>query len=290
MTETVIARVNSAAVAAYKVVGFLILAGILLAVTSYLTVQSFFLVSDRWVTPAVVGATDENILRLSARVAAVGAARDRLAGERRELVVRLEEADRRIVAEEEFQERYRRALAADRAGRARELAEVEALQARYREAEAEVAESNRAYSSLARARAQDLRAATLIDREGFLSTNHQLAQIASANLTLAEHGVTLRSRLASLRTEVAALDALAAAVREARSPSAASVGATALALHQQYARSRLELESSRSKRGAITASIADFTGAIARYDELMETIGSAPLLRASRGAVALAFV
>jgi hypothetical protein len=289
MNENVVTRLNAAAVAAYKAVGFVVLAGILLAVLSYVGVQTFFLLSDHWVTPAVVASTDEDVLRLSARVAEIGAARDRVAAQRRELLVRAEEAERRIVAEEEFQDRYRRALASDRASRAQELQGLVGLHERFKEAEAEIATSSRAYAGLSRTRADDLRAAALLDRERFLATNHQLAQIASANLTLAEHGVTLRSREAALRTELAGLDVLSALARGERAP-AASVGASALSLHQQLVRSRLELEGARSTRQAALASLAELEGALARYDRLLDTLGGAPLLRAAEGNVTLAFV
>src|SRR3954463_7820999 len=121
MTERVVARLNSLAVHAYKAFGFLVLVAILGGLLSYLSVQGFFLLSHRWVTPTILSPTDERVLHLNVQLVEQNAARDRLGGERAHLRARLEEAERTLAQQTLFQKRFRAALQQEHSVRAREL-------------------------------------------------------------------------------------------------------------------------------------------------------------------------
>lgn len=280
--------VNSLVVSAYKVLGFAILFFILGGLVAYLGGQGFFLVNDSWVAPTIVSASDERVLKLNAEVAERYAERERLIAEKAELEVRIADAERVAASELVFQERFRGALKADRGARAQELARLSALRKEYDAASDEIAESNQAYAGLARVRADALQAAALIDREAFLTQNHQLAQLANSNLGLADRRVGLESQLSALERQVGALDA--AVSRIAGAPARGPLSAEVLLLEQEYARSALESARAQAGKQAMLASMEALDAAIARYDGLLSSIGESPYLAAMEGDLAIAFV
>ncbi len=121
MRDRIVARVNSIAVNAYKAVGIAVLAAILAGLLSYLAMQGFFVFSHRWVAPTILSPTDERVLRLNVQLAEQSAARDRLAGERRDLQAKLEDAERVLLQQVVFQQQFRSALRTERGARAQEL-------------------------------------------------------------------------------------------------------------------------------------------------------------------------
>ena len=200
--------VNGLAVSAYKLVGLVALGGILLGLLGYLGVQGLFLFDRSWVAPAIVSPTDPNVLQLNAQLAQHAAARERLVAERRELKVRLEDAERQIAAADRFLERFRVAARGDREAQRRQLRRLEAIRAEHERAGEEIAASNRAYSGMSRVRAEELRSASLIDRERYLTANQQLAELAKVNLGLEETRLQLDGQAETLAREVRGLSAI----------------------------------------------------------------------------------
>ena len=119
MNQRIVNKFNTVAVNAYKALGSVLLALILGGLVSYLGVQVFFFVNHSWLTPTVVSPTDPEILQLNAQLAQQAASRDKLLAERRELEARMEQAERLLGSEKDFQERFRVALGSERTARAK---------------------------------------------------------------------------------------------------------------------------------------------------------------------------
>jgi hypothetical protein len=240
------------------------------------------------VAPTIVSASDERVLKLDAEMAERLAERDRLVADKAELEARMADADRVVAAEQGFQERFRTALKADRGAREQELARLVSLRKQYDATADEIAKSNQAYAGLARIRAETLQAAALIDREQFLTQNHQLAQLASSNLGLADRRAGLEGQLSTLQRQVGALGATNA--RIAGGKAAGPLSADVLLLEQQYARSTLESARAEGIKEAMQAGLKALEDAIARYDGLVQAINGSPYLAAMQGDLAIAFV
>jgi biopolymer transport protein ExbB/TolQ len=286
MNQQVATRVNTIAVNAYKVLGTVLLFLILLGFITYLSLQGFFLLSRGWVAPTVISPTDPQILQLSAQIAQHATARDKLLAERRELRIRLADAERILTVEQDFQERFQLALRGERASRERLLRRLSSLRSEYQRTRQEIEESNRAFSGLARVRTEALYGARLLDQEAHLTTNHQLAQMAQSNLTLAERAVELETRREALKRELQSL----AALRGGRGGKAGRMTPELLLLEREYTRSVLEHARTEATRGALQADLQALDEAAARYEKLLATIQGSPYLRAFQGNLTVAFV
>lgn len=286
--KRVVQAINSLVVSAYKILGFGILFFILGGLLAYLSGQAFYLLDESWVAPTIITASDERVLKLDAELAARLAERDRLQAERVKMVARIADAERIVGAERIFQERFRLALQADRKARSRELAQLQALQKQFDAASDEITRSNQAYAGLERTRAETLHAASLIDRETFLTQNHQLAQLAQSNLDFAGRRVGLDSQLFSLERNVGALSA--ASARIGGSKSTGPISADVLQLEQQFTRSVLESQRAEADKEAMIQGVTAIDAAIARYDSLVKAVDGSPFLEASKGDLTIAFV
>ncbi|KFE70394.1 hypothetical protein [Hyalangium minutum] len=286
MNQQVANKVNSVAVNAYKALGTVLLGLILLGFISYLSLQGFFLVSRSWVAPTILSPTDPEILQLNAQLAQQTSARDQVLSHRREVQDRLKDAERTVAAEEDFQQRFQAALRGERTSRKQALRRMASLLHTYQQARQEIEESNRAYSGLSRVRTEALYGARLLDQEAHLTTNHQLAQIAQSNLTLAEHAVDLETRQQELRREIQGIDA----ARAGRQGEAPAMTTEVLLLEREHTRSVLEHARTESLRNALQEDLRALDSAAERYEKLLSTIRAAPHLRALEGNLTVAFV
>ncbi|WP_373047760.1 hypothetical protein [Vulgatibacter sp.] len=277
---------NSTIVSLYKAMGFGVLTLILGGLLAYLGLHGFFLVNRSWVAPTVISPSDERILELNAKTAAQAAAREKLVAERLELRTRLDDAQRIIVAEESFLERFDVAMHADRSFRARELGELLALREKQLHTRREFDTSSIPYAGMAKERAQMLQTASLLDREAFLTTNHQLAQLGHSNFLLAEKEVDLDTRIQELRRDIRAIDAVSSG--DAKGKPGGSVGV--LKLQQERTEAELELARARELAAALEENLRSIDGSIARYDQLLAAIKSSPYLKAMEGNLTVAFV
>jgi hypothetical protein len=277
------AQLHKWIVSVYRTVGFAVLTVVVLGLGSYLTSNVFYLLSSRWVTPAVISPTDERVLQLNARLAEQSSQRDKLAAERALVAASLADVERVIAADEKFGDCFRRAVRADVADQQTQLRKLRALAADYLAAKHEVGRTNDAFAGMSRARNDELKRAGVINEEGYLTGNYQLAQLAHANLQLAEKAVELDTRTATLSRES---DALAATL--ARGDGALSFDA--LRKEQEYQRAALELEKARDTRRALAENLGAIDRSLARYDRLLGAIRASPLLVAAEGKVTVVLV
>jgi hypothetical protein len=286
MNQLVANKVNSVAVNAYKALGTVLLALILLGFLSYLSLQAFFLVSRSWTAPTVISPTDPQILQLNAQIAQQNSALDKVLEERRDVQARLEDAERTITAEQDFQARFQAAMSNERAAREQALQRLASLRREYQRTRQEIEESNQAFSHLERVRTEALYGAHLLDQEDHLTTNHQLAQMAESQLTLAEHAVELESRQDELRRAIQGFDA----ARGQPGSHTGQMTTEVLLLEREYHRSVLEQAHAEAMHAALQEDLRALDKAAARYEKLLATIRGSPYLRAFEGHLTVAFV
>lgn len=260
-------------VTAYRVLGFAILTIIVVVLVGYIVSSAFFYVSSSWAVPMQVTASDEKVVSLSAQVGAQQNTRDQIADQ-------LNQAERAIVAQQEFQAQFTKAIQGDLAGRRAALVRIKALANTAAGTRAAIAGQNRAYAGAARKRMQQEYAAGLIDRDSMLSGKFQLAQISGSNLSLAEKQAEYEQRAAELEATARSLDAILAN-RESSSETALSY--EVLQIKQQYEASRLELAKAVEARDTLKASLA-------RQDKVLAALQSSAYLRAIADKATVAFV
>lgn len=288
MNQRVANKINSIVVSAYKFMGSVLLALIMLGLISFLTVQGFFMVSRSWVTPTVVSPTDPQILTLNTQVAAQTSARDHVLAERREVENRLADAERIIAAERAFQQRFLVALRGEKASKDKVSRRLQELRREYAAAREEILQSNRAFSGLTRVRTDALYGARLLAQEEKLTINHHLAQLAQSNLSLAQTSVDLETRLESLQREIAGLSAVQNGLGKDKTPD--GMTADVLLLEREYTHSVLEQARAEATRQSLEQDLAALDDVARRYETLIASLRASPYLRAIEKDLTVAFV
>src|SRR4029077_12688061 len=102
-------------------------------------------------------------------------------------------------------------------------------------------------------RMQQEYAAGLIDRDGMLNGNYQMAQISGSTLSLAEKQAEYETRAAELEATANSLDAILAS---AQADGDTALSYDVLQIKQQYEASRLELAKAVEMRNTLKSSLA----------------------------------
>ena len=257
----------------YRILGFAILTIIVIVLIGYIISTVFFYMSNSWAVPMKVTPSDEKVVSLSAQVGEQQNARDRLADE-------LNQAERAIVVQQQFQDEFIKAIKGDLASRKVALEKVRALAGTAAGTRAQIASQNRAYASAQRRRMQQEYAAGLIDRDGMLNGNYQVAQIAGSTLSLAEKQAEYETRAAELEATARSLDAILA---NAQSSGDTALSYEVLQIKQQYEASRLELAKAVEARDTLKASLV-------RQDKLLAALKGSAYLRAVNDHATVAFL
>ena len=258
-------------VTAYRLLGFAILSIIVVVLVGYISTTLFFYMSSSWVVPVAVSASDEKVVALQAQLAEQQNARDRIADE-------LNQADRTIAAQQNFQVAFAKAIKSDLENRKNALGKIRALASTAKHTRTAIASSNSAYASASQQRMAEEYKAGLIDRNSMLSGKFQLAQITSSNLSLAERQAEYENRAAELEQQAASLDAILA-----NAETDTSLSYEVLQIRQQYQASRLELAKSIETRNSLKLSLD-------RQDKLLGSQKQAAYLRAITDKANVAFV
>jgi hypothetical protein len=264
------AQLNKWIVSSYKVVGFSILTMIVLALVSYLGANVFYWFSSSWIEPSVISSTDEKVLQMSAKLAELAGARDKVAAE-------LADADRIIIMQNEFLDGARKAIQEELVDRKVELERLVALNRSFNSTRAEVRNNSRAFTGYSRKRIAAEYKSHLIDRESAVSGAMQLSQIAQGNLSMAEKSVELDKRTSALHRET---DALASLVSH---QPANRHSYEVMRMLQEVRRAEVELAKARDNRGVLAKSLT-------RYEAMVKAITDSPYLRAVERKETIAFV
>ena len=190
-------------VSTYRLLGFTILTAIVVALVGYLATTLFYMASTSWAVPTIVSATDEHVVQLRGEIAKQQTEHDRIARE-------LADAERAIAAEQSYQTRFAAAIASDLETRRSALQRTRRLAGAAAHTRAEIRASSEEFARDSARRMSEQFGAGMIDRHAMLDGKHQLAQISSANLSLAERQATFETAAAELAQQARALSALLA--------------------------------------------------------------------------------
>jgi len=253
------ANAQQLVVSTYRLLGFAILTIIVIVLVGYIATTAFYYLSSSWAAPVAISASDEKVVALKAQLAEQQNARDRLAAE-------LDDTDRAIAAEQDFQSEFARAIQSDLKGRQAALERAKQLAAQAQSTRILIRDANDQYAKdHASTIAKDYDAG-MIDRSALLSGKYQLAQIHAANLSLAERQAEFEQRAAQLASETRALDAVLGG------KSDVALSYDVLKIKRDYDASKLALARASQQRKLLQQSVV-------RQGELLKNLGDSAFLR-----------
>ena len=256
---------------AYRLLGFAILTIIVVVLVGYLVTTAFFYVSNSWIVPMAISPTDEKVVSLQSQLAERQTNRDRTAAE-------LDQAERAIAVQQEFQLEFAKAIKSDLEGRKAALARMYDLADAAASTRAKIKRSNSAYATAQQKRMAAEWKAGLIDRDSMLNGKFQIAQISGSNLNLAERQAEYETRAADLDSQTRSLEALLA-----NEGTEGSLSYDVLKIKQEYEASRLETQRAIQNRDMLKA-------ALTREDKLLDILKQSSYLRAIGDDAHVAFV
>jgi len=276
---------NQLLVAAYKILGFVILTVVLLGIAGFAIIHALYVVHRAWLAPAVISPTDPAVLDLRARIAEERWKREQVQGERLAIRPKLERL--RMVArlEQDFQRDFQAALAADTTSHRSSLTLLGALNQERHNVATELRRVGTVLESSSVGQLREEFDAKLIDKQKMLQSSYQLAQLAQTRLDLQQREVELGDRIRRTEREIESL-----AVARSGATSGKRLTYEGLVLRREHDRSLAESAGAHAEVEALEAALADLERTVAHYDELIATLREAPLLRATEQQLALAFV
>jgi hypothetical protein len=248
-------------VSTYRLIGFGVLSLVVFVLLGYIATTAFYFLNRTWITPVALTANDEKVVAMQGQLA------ERL-NTRAQLVAEFEQSERAIAAEQAFQMQFARAIKRDLEGRQLALKSVQKLAHDAAATREEIRTTNGDYSASTVARMENEYKAGLIDRNSMLTGKYQLAQISSANLSLAERQAEFDQRAAELASETQSLDAILA-----DKSHQAALSYDVLKIARDYETSKLALAREMSDHERLK-------GSIERQDQIIDGMRQAAYLRA----------
>jgi hypothetical protein len=264
-------KLQKMVVSTYRLLGFSILTIIVAVLLGYIGTSVFYYLNKSWVTPVALSANDEKVVGLQSQLASQQ-------NERAKLVSELEQSERAIIAEQTFQAQFAKAIKMDLEGRKAALDRVQALAMTAASTRNEIRTTNGNYSASTVGKMEKEYQAGLIDRDSMMAGKFQLAQISSANLSLAERQAEFDQRAAELAAQTKSLDAILA---DKTATSALSY--EVLKIARDYETSKLALARETSNRERLKASIA-------RQDTIINGVTSSAYMKAIADGATVALV
>ena len=245
----------------YRLIGFAILTIIVVVLLGYIATTVFYYANTTWATPVAVSPGDDKVVAARAELLAQQDQRARTAAE-------LAQTERVIAAHRSFQAEFAAAIRGDRNDRQAALARLRGLASSAASTRAQIRSTNDDYAKSSEDRMSKELQAGLIDRSTALNGKYQLAQIAGANLSLAEREAEYAARADELAAQATALDAIA-------SGKGGGSGLTydVLKIKRDYETSRLDLAKALGDRDVLKASLT-------RQDQTIADLQQSAYLRA----------
>lgn len=277
---------------AYKLVGFLILAVILIGLISYFVLNIFYMTSTRWVAPVILSASHERVIRLNGELTQQINNHDRLVSERSEIKAEKVYIERALQAQEAFRQQLRAAMKSELDGRKGELRQVQMLMGDYQKSGKESEDTLKDFKDLNVEQLTSEYEANLIDRQAFVDGTFSLSQMENARLSRQARKLQVAARGAQLTREVAALEEALKNPEELSLPddSATRLTFEVVSMLREYRNSALEAGRLRADGETVSERIAMLDKSIERYQRLQNEIENSPYLRAMNEQVAIAFV
>lgn len=282
------AMLNRGLVSAYKVVGFVLLAVILIGIAGFVGVHSFYLVHRAWVAPRVLSASDPEVIELRSRLAQEAQRREALVRQRLDDAAQLKQLRLMVAAERAFQQALPGAIARDAAARRESAAALQAAQSAQQQAGQEMMQLGKQvqYSSLEQLK-KDFDA-KLIDRQQFLQQSYQLGQLAQTGPRWLEQQAQLSAQIRQLSHEAEEYEAAGGVHSGAQLD--AQVGYDGALMQRDLARSAADEVAAEARISALEQSQTALEQSIVQSNEISDLLENDPLIRASEHRADLAFV
>jgi hypothetical protein len=246
-------------VSSYRLLGFAILTIIVVVLVGYIATTAFYYMSSSWAAPVAISASDEKVVALKAQLAEQQNGHDRLVAE-------LDDTDRAIAAEQDFQSEFARAIQSDLKGRQAALERVRQLASKAQSTRVQIRDAGAQYAKDHAATISKELDAGLIDRSAALSGKYQVAQIQASNLSLAERQAEFEQRAAQLANETRALDAILGGKTDV------ALSYDVLKIKRDYDTSKLALARTTQQRKLLQQSLV-------RQREILKNLQESALLR-----------
>jgi hypothetical protein len=257
-------------VSTYRLLGFSILSLIVFVLVAYIANTLFYYMNHTWMAPVAVSPSDEKVVTARNALLAAQDQRDRTAAE-------LAQTERVIAADKAFQGEFAKAIKGDRDDRAAALGRLKELAVSAAATRNQIRSTNETYAKQHQDQLAKEYEAGLIDRNAAMNGKYQVAQIAGANLSLAERQADYEVRAAELSAQARALDAIASG------KSANGLTYDVLKIKRDFETSRLELAKALSDREVLKASLA-------RQDQTIADLKQGAWLRALHDKATVALV
>jgi hypothetical protein len=256
-------------VKAYRLIGFIILTLIVLALASYVARTIFFSVNESWIVPKRISPQDPQVVAVSEKLAAAQAEKNRLSAE-------LATQEGKLAAHSNYEAGFAKAIASDLAVREKSLEQLSQLAGRYASLKAKATASTTPWSNAASARLDKAYRAGLIDQQDMLSGRLTVTQAETARMGIVGEQASLQGQVAQLALEVSSLRALATGKGEI-------VSYDVFKIKQSYELAMLEAKQAR--QGRDNAKVA-----LVKQSDIVAGIIDSPLLRAANSGESMAFV
>lgn len=264
-------RAQKLVVSSYRLLGFGILSIIVAVLVGYIATTAFYFLNKTWITPVALSANDEKVVALQGELA-------KQLNERAALVSELDQSDMSIAAEQAFQLQFAKAIQKDLEGRRAALDRVKQLADTAAATRNEIRTTNGDYSASTVSKMENEYKAGLIDRDAMMSGKFQLAQISSANLSLAERQAEFDQRASELSAQTQSLDAVLG-----DKSATAALSYDVLKIARDYQTSKLAVARETANHDRLKASIA-------REDQIIAGLNQSGYLRAINDHATVALV
>ena len=282
---------NKAIVSIYKLIGFVVLTGIMFGITMYLVSSVFYLVDRGWVVPLVLSPSSEKVLQMNSHLINQNYQREALQVERMSLEAQLESIDRTIEVSEQMLSRYKTAVWVNLEARRAEREALLGLYQEYAEARPKVEESTEALAALTERNIDQELEAGLISEESYIRGRAALSSNLTSWVGYAQKEVDFETTMAALDREIEALRAASAEMEQGSVVGDASaMSIDVLTMMREYNRTRLDLADLEAQRLPIEAQITAIDNSMESYAQILDTIRNSPYYYALNEDVTVAFV
>ncbi len=263
-------KLQKLVVSSYRLLGFGILSLIVFVLVGYIGTSAFYYMNRTWITPTILSANDDKVVGLQSQLATQLNERAKLAGE-------LDQAERAILAEQNFQLQFAKAIKFDAQGRRAALAKVQQLAAVAAATRNQIRSTNGTYAAQTAATMEKDYKLGLINRDSMMNGKYQQAQISSANLSLAERQAQFDVQAQELAAQTSSLDALLA------NKQTAALSYDVLKIARDYETSKLVLARETGNRERLKDSLK-------RQDQIINGVTNSAYMRAVADGATVALV
>jgi hypothetical protein len=270
----IVNRLNRLFVSAYKLLGFAILAVVLVGMISYLTISAFYLLSRSWALPSTLTPDAERVLQAQIAVLNQETQLDKLRSEitaNRNMIAHIEYA---VAEHERFQRAFELAAAKKSKDAQRNLRVFGDILSQY----SNIANTPNPDESAIQALEVQFKQ-NLISEDEFLRLKNSITQSKLTGLTTFERARAIEDKLRELRD-----------LAQFGTKTAYPTSLEGLMLHQPYLESQLAESNFRAQLDPLKESLADKLRVASQHEDALKKIKASPLARAVNGSVHVAFV